>query len=47
LEQDILMAYYYQAGVVEAGLRSDNQYLEAVRLLNTPDEYKRLLSGEQ
>jgi carboxyl-terminal processing protease len=46
LEQDIIMAYYYQAGVVEAGLRTDKQYQEAVRLLNHPEEYEKLLSVE-
>lgn len=46
LEQDIIMAYYYQAGVVESGLLTDKQYLEAVRLLNNPEEYQKLLKGE-
>jgi len=44
LEQDIIMAYYYQAGVVESGLATDKQYQEAVRLLNNPEEYKKLLN---
>jgi carboxyl-terminal processing protease len=47
LEQDIIMAYYYSAGVVEAGLQTDKQYMEAVRLLNAPEEYRRLLGGEE
>ena len=46
LEQDIITAYYYQAGVVESGLLTDKQYLEAVRLLNNPEEYQKLLKGE-
>ena len=45
LEQDIIMAYYYQAGVVEAGLQKDKPFLEAVRLLNNPEEYRKVLSG--
>ena len=44
MENDIIMAYYYQAGVLEASLQSDSQYQEAVRLLNNPEEYRRLLS---
>lgn len=44
LEQDIIMGYYYQAGVVESGLLTDKQYLEAVRLLNNPEEYRKLLT---
>lgn len=47
MEQDIIMAYYYSAGVVEAGLQTDKQYMEAVRLLNAPEEYRRLLGGEE
>ena len=44
LEQDIIMAYYYQAGVVESGLPTDKQYQEAVRLLNNLEEYNRILN---
>lgn len=47
MEQDIIMAYYYSAGVVEAGLQTDKQYMEAVRLLNAPEEYRRLLRGKE
>ena len=47
LEQDIIMAYYYQAGVVESGLVNDKQYQEAVRILKHPDEYRKLLENNQ
>ena len=40
------MGYYFQSGTVEAGLQTDKQYLEAVRLLNNLEEYKKLLSGK-
>ena len=43
IEQDIIMAYYYQEGVIMASLPTDTQYLEAERLLKNPDEYRRLL----
>ena len=43
LELDIVVAYYYQRGGIEAGLRYDKQLHEAVRLLQSPDEYRRLL----
>ncbi len=43
LELDIVGAYYYQAGTVEAGLYYDKQLLEAERLLKHPDEYQRIL----
>jgi len=29
---------------VESGLATDKQYQEAVRLLNNPEEYKKLLN---
>jgi len=44
LASEILSAYYYQAGVTEYGLRYDRQMKEAVRLINTPAEYKALLT---
>ncbi|MBP5776282.1 MAG: S41 family peptidase [Prevotella sp.] len=43
LESDIIAAYYYQAGAIEAGLNFDRQLKEAVRLLQNPEEYKKLL----
>ena len=43
IELDIIAAYYYQAGAIEAGLQYDKQLKEAIRLLQTPDEYNRLL----
>ena len=43
LELDIIAAYYYQAGAIEAGLKYDRQLKEAVRLLQSPEEYKKLL----
>jgi carboxyl-terminal processing protease len=39
VEMDIIAAYYYQAGIVEAGLHHDKQMSEAVRLLNNTEEY--------
>lgn len=43
LELDIVSAYYYQAGSVEAGLNGDKQVQEAERLLKSPGEYQRIL----
>jgi len=43
LELEIIGAYYYQAGSIERGLQYDKQLKEAVRLLQSPDEYKKLL----
>lgn len=43
LENDIVAAYYYQGGAIRNSLRYDKQVKEAVRLLNTLEEYKKLL----
>lgn len=47
LENDIVAAYYYQGGAIRNSLRYDKQVKEAVRLLNTPEEYKKLLRPSQ
>lgn len=47
LENDIVAAYYYQGGAIRNSLRYDKQVKEAVRLLNTPEEYKKLLSSSE
>ena len=44
LELEIIAAYYYQAGAIEAGLKYDKQLKEAVRLLQSPEEYRQLLA---
>lgn len=43
LANDIVSAYYYQAGAVENSLRHDKQWREAVRLLGNLEEYTSLL----
>ena len=47
LESEIVAAYYYQAGSIEAGLRHDKQLQEAIRLLKHPDEYQKLLAPQK
>ena len=47
LENDIVAAYYYQGGAIRNSLRYDKQVKEAVRLLNAPEEYKKLLSPNE
>lgn len=44
LEADIISAYYYQRGAIEAALNYDKQVKEAIRLLKATDEYKKLLN---
>ena len=47
LEQDIIAAYYYKRGTIEAGLKYDKQLTEAIRILNDSDTYSRLLRLKQ
>lgn len=47
LEQDIISAYYYQAGAVEAALADDKQLKEAEKLLGNPEEYARVLAPKK
>ena len=47
LEQDIVGAYYYQAGQMQVGLRNDKTLEKAVHILTTEGEYARILSGEK
>lgn len=47
LELDIIAAYYYQGGAIEAGLNYDKQVYEAERLLKHPEEYRSILSPAQ
>ena len=42
---DLMAVYYYQKGAIEHSLRYDQQYKEAVRLLNAQDEYEAILKG--
>jgi len=44
LELDIISAYYYQRGYLEAGLSYDKQLQEAERLLKNPEEYRSVLA---
>lgn len=47
IEQDIISAYYFQSGRVEAALEHDKTMKEAERILNTPGEYERILSAQK
>ena len=47
LELDIIAAYYYQAGAIEAGLKYDRQLKEAIRLLKDTDEYRKMLTPKK
>ena len=43
LENDIVTAYYFEGGAIQNSLRYDKQVKEAVRLLNSPEEYQKIL----
>lgn len=46
LELNILTAYYYQAGAIEASLTTDKVIQQAQQLLANPDEYKKVLNSK-
>ena len=46
IEKDIAGRYYYQRGQVQMGLRNDPEIQEAIRILNAPAEYQKILSGQ-
>ena len=47
IEQDIVSAYYFQAGQLQIGLRTDKVLREAERILTTDGEYERLLKRDE
>ena len=47
IESDIIAAYYYQAGSIEAGLHYDRQLKEAKNLLKNIEEYKKMLAPKK
>ena len=47
IEQDIVSAYYFQAGQMQVGLRTDKTLREAERILTTEGAYKKLLESAQ
>jgi carboxyl-terminal processing protease len=46
LELDIITAYYYQRGSIEAGLANDRQLTEAEELLKSPEKYAKVLAPQ-
>ena len=47
MESEIIAAYYYQAGAIEAGLSYDKQLKEAIRLLKNQEEYQKVLAPKK
>ncbi|WP_073210491.1 S41 family peptidase [Prevotella ruminicola] len=47
LESEIIAAYYYQRGTIEASLNYDKQVKEAIRLLKNLEEYKTILKPKK
>lgn len=45
IEQDIIAAYYYQAGAIEAALKTDKQLKAALELLNDKIRYQQILTA--
>ena len=40
---EVAKRYYYQAGMVEEAIKDDEDISAAIRVLNTPNEYKQIL----
>ncbi len=47
ISNEIVGAYYFQAGTAENAINYDKQAQEAIRLINSPDEYKAILSNNE
>jgi len=47
LTADLVAAYYYQRGAIANSLQFDKQWKEAVKLLENPQEYKKILMPRQ
>lgn len=47
IEKEIAGRYYYQKGKVQMGLRNDMEVQEAIRVLNDPARYAKLLQTKQ
>ena len=45
IEQEIVGRYYFQRGKVRKSLKNDPEVEEAVKLLNDPARYDKILNG--
>ena len=43
IEKEIASRYHFQKGQVQIGLRNDKEVKEAIKLLNNPEEYQKIL----
>ena len=44
IERDIVSRFYYQTGKIQIGLKNDEEIEEAIKLINNPTEYKKILN---
>ncbi len=44
IERDIISRFYYQTGKIQIGLKNDEEIEEAIKLINNPTEYKKILN---
>ncbi|MGN1376633.1 MAG: S41 family peptidase [Prevotella sp.] len=47
ISNDIVSAYYYVAGSIENRLKDDKVIEEACRIINNPDQYRKILTGSK
>ncbi|MDX2250469.1 MAG: S41 family peptidase [Bacteroidia bacterium] len=45
LRQEIVKRYYYKAGEIQTTLKDDADVLSAIKILESPEEYRKKLSG--
>lgn len=46
IEKEIAGRYYYENGKIRMGLRNDSEVKEAIKLIENPNEYNRILRGK-
>jgi len=46
LEEEIVSRYYLESGIVEASFDNDHDIIAALKILNDPDEYQKLLAAQ-
>lgn len=47
MAQEVVKRYYFQAGAIEEGLKDDEDIVRTLSLLESPQEYKQILSSPQ
>jgi carboxyl-terminal processing protease len=46
LKEEIITRYFYEEGAIACGIKSDEQVIKAIEILNNRDKYSSILSGK-